>query len=337
MGRYDKPDSQIEGQITIEEYIASTSGLIAVSRIFASARKEMNLAEQKAFAYALSQIKFTEDAKSNVVYMDKKKLAHIVGVNSDSDHLSVDLNRSIGKLGKHSYIEIADKDLDLYDSGNVITRITMLKNRVRIKFEEEYLSLFTGLSTNYITLWSNDIYQMTNERSVQFYEYLRQITDDRHKTNDVLLGIRPLKEMFNIPKDGKGSYMREKGGFDRANFEKRIIDPICDDLKKCKMINLLVQSDGKYYEKVKKGNRVEGYRFYWTFTSHPAIASAEEVHQIQTRVDKDPTVLKVARDILKGEEKKRKSPETNIFNQFEQNQYDFDELENEIIQNTIEE
>lgn len=336
MGKYDRPDSQIEGQISFEEYIDGSSGLIAVSRIFASARKEMNLAEQKAFVYALSQVRFTEEAKTNIVYLDKKTLARIVGVNSDSDHLSVDLNRSIGELGRHSYIKIADKDLDLYDSGNVITRVTMFKNRVRVKFEEEYLSLFTGLSKNYITLWASDIYQMTNERSVQFYEYLRNINDDRVQTNDVLLGIKPLKEMFNIPKDGKGSYMRDKGGFDRANFEKKVIDPICEDLAKCKMINLLVQSDGKYYEKVKKGNRVEGYRFYWTFTSRPSIASATEVHQIQTRVDKDPTVLKVAKDILKGEKKKRKAPEQNPFNQFEQNQYDFDELEKELLRNPSE-
>ena len=39
----------------------------------------------------------------------------------------------------------------------------------------------------------------------------------------------------------------------------------------------------------------------------------------------------MAKDILKGEKKKK--PEKNPFNQFEQNEYDFDELEKEILNN----
>ena len=61
------------------------------------------------------------------------------------------------------------------------------------------------------------------------------------------------------------------------------------------------------------------------------MASAEEVKQIQERVDKNPGVLKVAKDILKGEKKKK--PEKNPFNNFEQNEYDFNALESEIVQN----
>lgn len=334
MGKFDSPDGQIDGQLTLENYESASSGLFAVSRVFARARKEMTLAEQKAFVYALSKLKFKEEAKTNIVRMDKKELAEIVGIHSDADHLSVDLNRSIGDLAKHSYIKIADNDHDFYDNGFVINRVTILKNMVRIKFDDEYLSLFTGLSKNYITLWSHDIYKMNSERSVQFYEYLRQITESRYPVNDVLIGVRTLKEMFSIPKEGKGSYMRKKGGFDRTQFEKYVIDPVCDDLKECKMVNLVVQPDGKYYEKVKHGNSVKGYRFYWTFSAYPGVASAHEVREIQERVDKNPQVLKVARDILKGE-KKRSSQRGNAFNDFEQNNYEWDALEEELLDNAI--
>lgn len=325
MAVIDRPDDQIDGQMSLDDIFQPTDRLFAVSRIFARARKDMTLAEQKTFVFALSHLKFTEEAKTNVVYMDKKTLAKIVGVNSDPDHLSINLYRTIGELPKHSFIKIADRDLDLYDSGNIITRLTMLKNRVRVKFEEEYLRLFTGLSSDYITMWSADIFRMSSKRSVQFYEYLRQ---NSYGDNSVLLGIRAIKEMFEIPETGKGSYMREKGGFDRANFEKYVIDPICEDLQKCRMINLIVQPDGKLYEKVKRGNRIAGYRFYWTFTAYPAVASAKEVKQIQERVDKDPQILKVAKDILKGEKKKK-----NQFVEFEQNQYDWDSLEEDLLNN----
>ena len=325
MAMIDRPDDQIEGQMSLDDLFQPTDRLFAVSRIFARARKGMNLAEQKTFVYALSQLRFSETPKTNVVYMDKKTLGKIVGVNSDPDHLSINLYRTIQDLPKHSFIKIADRDLDFYDSGFIITRLTMLKNRVRVKFEEEYLRLFTGLSSNYITMWSTDIFRMNSKRSVQFYEYLRQITDPKKSENSVLLGIRAIKEMFEIPESGRGSYMRGKDGFDRANFEKYVIDPICEDLQHCRMISLIVQPDGKLYEKVKRGNRIAGYRFYWTFTAYPAVASAEEVKQIQER----PEVLKVAKDILTGE--KKRAEKQNQFNQFSQNSYDWDQLEAELL------
>lgn len=332
MGRFDSPDTEIDGQLTLENYEAASSGLFAVSRIFSRARKEMSLAEQKAFVCALSHLRFTEEAKSNVVYIDKRELGRAIGLRSDPGRLTWELKRTIGKLWQHSGIEIDIPDREYYDSGPVITRSTILKDTVRIKFNRDYLSLFTGLSKNYITMWSYDIYQMNSERSVQFYEYLRQITDGKYPVNECLIGVRKMKEMFGIPESGKGSYMRAKGGFDRAQFEKYVIDPLCDDLKNCKMIELVVQSDGKYYEKVKRGNKVKGYRFYWTFSAYPGVAAAGEVAQIQERVDKNPEVLKVAKDILKGE-KRRSSGARNAFNDFEQNSYDFDELEREIVDN----
>lgn len=330
-----KFDNQIEGQMTIADLFEPPERLFAVSRIFARARKEMSLAEQKTFVYALSELRFTEEAKSNYVRLDKKTLANILGIHSDPDHLSVDLFDNIKDMDAHSRIRIEEKDLDFYASGFLVTSIVSFKNIVRIRFNDDFLPLFTNLSTNYITMWSMDIFKMTSKRSVQFYEYLRQITDTRESVNSIGLGVKVLKEMFDIPKEGKGSYMREKGGFNRSEFEKKVIDPLCEDLTKCKMINLIVQPDGKYYEKVKQGNRVLGYRFYWTFTAHPAVATASEVKELQDRIDKNPEVLKVAKDIVKGE-KKPKTPKKNSFNDFPQRDYDFDELEKFLLNSQLE-
>ena len=330
MKQTDEFDDQIDGQMSLIDLFQPPERLFAVSRIFSRARKDMTLAEQKAFVYALSLMTFKDEAKSNVVYMDKKSLADAVGINSDPDHLSLNLKRAIGNLPVHSFIEISDVDRELYDSGVVVSRVTMLKNRVRIKFEEDYLSLFTGLTNNYITMWSTDIFQMGSKRSVQFYELLRQLTDSRLDINEHGWGVRQLKEMFDIPKEGKGSYMRRDGHFDRPAFEKYVLDVLCKDLKGCRMINLVMQKDGRYYEKVKRGKRVVGYRFYWTFTSHPAVATAAETHEIQERVDKNPLILKAANDLLKGEKWPKKK---NRFNDFEQNQYDFDALEKELLGN----
>ena len=149
----DNFDNQIDGQMTISDLFEPPEKLFAVSRIFARARKEMSLNEQKTFVYALSEMKFTEEAQTNYVRLDKKKLAKILGINPDPDHLSVELFKHIKDLPRHSYITISEKDIDFFSSGFVITNVTSFKNIVRVKFEEDYLGLFTGLSTNYITMW----------------------------------------------------------------------------------------------------------------------------------------------------------------------------------------
>lgn len=328
-----KLDGQIDGQMDISDLFTPPERLFAVSRIFARARKDMNLAEQKTFVYALSELKFTEEAKSNVVYMDKKTLARIVGVDSDPDHLSVNLKRAIGDLPKHSFIEIADRDLDLFDSGVLVSRVTMLKNRVRLKFEEDYLKLFTGLSRDYLTMWSADIFQMTSQRSVQFYEYLRQETDTREQTNSIGLGVKALKELFGIPASGPGSYMRapEKGGFNRPEFEKKVILPLCEDLLKTRMIRLIVQPDGMPYRKIKRGNRVLGYEFAWSYTAHPAVADSETVRHLQDRVDKNPQILKVAKDLVNGN-KKKAGHAAGTFTNFAPSGNDWDELAMQIME-----
>lgn len=331
-------DNQLDGQITLDEIMNPPKMMVAVANIFARARKHMTLNEQKTFVYALTQIKFTEEPKSEYVKLDKKVLANILGISTrDIDHLSQNLYDEIKSLPQHSFIEIADKDIDLYTSGNIISSVTKFKNYVRIHFNNEYLPLFTNLSDKYITMWSEDIFGMTSVRSVQFYELLRQMSYSEYEAGEGMYsyacGVKAFKEMFNIPKEGKGSYMRENGGFDRSNFEKYVIDPLCDDLSHCKMIQLVLRPDGKPYEKVKHGKRVDGYRFYWTFSAHPAVATANEVRQIQERVDKNPKVMKIAKDILDGEGRKETKEEKkkNQFHNFPQRKYDYDELEKRLL------
>jgi hypothetical protein len=333
-------DDVCEGQISIEDIFEEKipEKLFAVSKIFARARKQMTLPELKTLVYCLTEIKWTEKAP-NMIYLDKKTLANILGIHSDTDHLSVDVFDNIKEMPKHSLLEFSDKDKGFFDTGFLIIRVTMLKNRIRIKFDDEYLKLFSGLEKDYITMWSGDIFRMSSTRSIEFYEQLRLNTDTRNEVNHADVGVKWFKELFNIPQEGKGSYMREKGGFDRNNFEHKVIDPICNDLAKCRMINLILQPDGKYYEKLKKNGRVVAYRFTWTYTSHPRVATATEVKQIQERVDKDPQILKVAKDLIDGDGKKKeksgKDTKKNSFNNFNQREYDFEELEKQLLNKTF--
>lgn len=336
MGKYNDFDNEMEGQLSIEDLFSPPERMIAVSNIFARARKHMSLAEQKTFVLALSQLEWKKEPneQSNIVHLDNKVLQNTLGYKSDSSDISQHIWDAIKNLVQNSYIEIADKDTGYYTSGSVIATITKKRGTdyVRVKFEEDYFPLFTGLGSKYITMWSSDIFQMTSKRSVQFYELLRQMSFDKYNVGENMYsygwGIKAFKEMFDIPKEGKGSYMRSKGGLNRTEFEKKVIDPLCEDLLKCQMIQLVIQPDGKPYVKVKTGNRVQGYQFYWTLSQRPAVAEAREVKAITDRVDKDPQVLKVAKDIIAGKDnpKSQKKQKKNAFNNFEQRKYSDEEM-----------
>ena len=152
---------------------------------------------------------------------------------------------------------------------------------------------------------------MNSDRAVMFYDELLSHSDSRKEINEAEIGVKRLKDIFGIPKEGKNSYVRSDGHFDRPAFEARVIDPICEALSKTERVQLILQPNGKFYEKVKRGNRVVAYRFYWILTNRPKIATAKEVKEIQERVDQDPQILKVAKDIVKGEKKPKKSKKTN--------------------------
>ncbi len=318
-------DYEVEGQMDIYdvlgEDITISNKLIAVSKVFATAIKQMNLSEWKTFIYSLTKIKWMQK-NPNIVKLDKKELADLIGIKSDSDHISGDVKRAIGNLPRNSFLSFEN------DSGWVngcfITQVACFKHVVRVKFDDDYLSLFEELNKdkNYITMWSEDLFSMSSERSILLYEELRLYSDTR-KTNTRIFSTKDFKQLFGIPKTGKGSYMND-GHFQRTRFETKVIQPLCDDLAKCRMINLNVGEDGKFYRKIKnKYGYVVGYEFSWTVSSHPNVASGTEINQISKEIDKDPQLLKVAKDIINGKKKEKK----NSFNNFEQRNYNFAELE----------
>ena len=299
-------------QYTMEETFQKEvkPNLFAISRIFAEAHKQMNLSEYKTLTLELSRLNW-KDKCPDTMYVEKKELASIIGINSDPDHLSQDLKRAIGEMPRHSFLEFDEQDKDIYVSGNFVRTVAMFKNVVRLRLEEEFLGLFGNLEggkeriSQYITMWSEDIFQMKSQRAILFYELLRDHSDTRLVQNTGTVSIKKFKEMYGIPKCGKGSYMTTNGHFARTHFERYVIDPLCDELSKTHMIQLIVQPNGKYYEKVKTNNRVIAYRFWWTITSMPGVVSAVTDKTIQEKQIKNPQTMKIAQDILKGKKKKK--------------------------------
>ena len=267
-------------QMTLEECFQEevTPNLFGVSMIFTEARRNMTLAEYKAFALALSHHDWTQPCP-DTLYLDKDEVIKAVGIKTDIDHESYDLMRSIGEMPIHSFLKFADKDKDIYVNGCFVITIASFRKRVRIRLNPDYLGLFgclDGKESRYITMWSGDIFKMNSERAIQFYELLRENSDTREAVNSGTVSIRKFKEMFDIPKDGKGSYMTADGHFKRTHFERYVIDPLSEELAKTDMIRLILQPDGKYYQKEKIGNRVKSYKFFWTIKDPKAQIEEKE-------------------------------------------------------------
>lgn len=336
--------SDFEGQISLFDYFEESkesNPLIAVSKIFAAAKKQMSLPEWKTFVFALTKIKWKGEGKDNqgennvivskadeqlinkAVVLSKQEVAEKIGLVADKDHLSENLKRTIGELPEHSKLNFGDNKE--WNNGFFITNVICnKKNKIIIVFNGMYLPLFQELDKekNYITMWADDLFSMNTERSIIFYEELRLHSDTRQE-NSKIYGIKELKDLFNIPED---AYMRKDNHFDRTAFEKRIIEPLCKDMKKCSMINLTMNEDGKLYKKVKSKGKVLGYEFQWVVSTHPKVATATEVKSL----NQNPEELKIAKDIKKGKAKKKTQ---NSFNNFKQNTYDFDELEKQLLDN----
>ena len=87
------------------------------------------------------------------------------------------------------------------------------------------------------------------------------------------------------------------------------------------------------YKRIKQGRKLIGYELVWNVTDYPRISDANEAQETQNMIEKDPSVLKIARDIKRGRKKQKKGSKNNPFNDFQQNVYDFDELEKMLLDN----
>ena len=237
--------------------------LIAVSKVFARAQKQMNAAEFKTFIAALTKIKFTESNNSNIVNLDKRKLAKLCGFESDDDNLTSDFKITIDKLSSNSFVRFSIKDTGEWVNGVMIDQIGYVRGQIIVRFNHDYMPLFEDLVDNFITLLPSDIFTMKSSRAMIFYEYLRLHSDTRKSVCTKTFSIDYLKELFDIPNTDKGSYVNKEGKLDVGNFEKHIIQPLISDMEHCKMIKLIVNQDGKYYKKIKEYGKVVGFSFTW--------------------------------------------------------------------------
>ncbi len=259
----------------------SLSPLVATSKIFSRASKRMTLKEWKTFVFALTHLRWKKGENSPVVKMDKYELADALGISPDDHHLAANIYREIRYIVSHSFLEVCMRDKNRIRSGDFLDYLEYDLNDgcFYLAFKEYYMELFQGLSQNaeYITMWGNDVFQMSSEYSVLMYENLR-LNSDTRKENVRVYSTKELKKLFGMPStpdEGRGSYMhfsktKNRYVFDRANFEKYVLSPVIKDINKSKMIRMEAYEDGLYWKKEKAfGSYVTGYEFKWRVEPFP--------------------------------------------------------------------
>lgn len=315
------------------------TGLIAISNTLARAKDGMSMQERKLMSIYLSKIEWKNMKNNLEIWVEKHEIMNKLGSVMNSTDQSAYLRKLAQEMVRHSELHFDGADKDEWEDMPLFTRRKSTKNMLMIEIYHGAAKLLEGLECDYITLFLADILNFDSNidgsRAYKLYEYLRLYSDTR-RMNTRVISTKEFKELFDIPKDGKNSYVKKNGKFDRTNFEKKVIIPVLEMVAKCEHVvlhNYGKDKNGKpiYYKKIKKYGMVQGYELTYSINKYPKKIKKETIIDIQAK----PDVLKVAQDVM--DSKKSKPPKKNTFNNFEQREYDNDTLERLLLGNPTEE
>ena len=335
----------------MSETIENT-GLIAISKTLARAKDGMSMQERKLASIYLSKLEWKNLNNNLEIWVEKSEIMQLLGSKMDSTDWSPYLRNLAQNMVRHSELHFDGEDGE-WDDMPLFARRKSTKNMLMIKIYDDAAKLLQGLECDYITLFLSDILNFTpnidGTRAYRLYEYLRLHSDTRI-VNTRVISTKEFKELFDIPKDGQGSYMhfdpkKEKYIFDRTNFEKYVLNPIFDMVGECNHVVLhnygTKNEKPIYYRKIKKHNLVQGYEVTYSINKLPHKIKRETIIDVQ----KNPVVLKIAQDILDSKKKqseqqgKQNTPHmtksAQAYNNYSQRQYtqeELDELEAKLLE-----
>ena len=222
--------------------------IIAMDNTLTKKATKFTVDEQRLFYITLASIK--PNQKGNEIEIDKKATLDMLGFTSQSNYSRI---RSMFiKLMQKSMICFGDDEI--FDDGFLFSRVRTTKKKVYVTVAEHYLPLLIQLQPGFTRLLSDDAISFKSKFSMIIYQQLM-----RWSTKGVFgVTTKELKGLFGMTKD---DYVDPKTGrFNRTRFEQRTIDLAVQDInEKSKCIRNL------RYEKKKKGNRVQGYVFYYDY------------------------------------------------------------------------
>lgn len=269
---YFFPDKDLHAQI------------IAMDNTLTQKATKFTVDEQRLFYITLASIK--PDQKGNEIEIDKKAMINMLGFESQNVYSRI--RPMFIKLIRNSMISFTESE-EIWQDGLLFTKVRTTKKKVYITVDQAYIPLLIKLQPGFTRLLSDDAISFKSKFSMLIYQQLMRWS---HKG---VFGAttKELKTLFGLSKD---DYVNSKTGrFDRYNFEKYTIDVAVRDInEKSKCISNL------RCEKKKKGNRVQGYVFYFDYTDPDEFrpkyteikATGDDDHEEQLGYDFDDDFLK---------------------------------------------
>lgn len=308
----------------------SVDRLFAISKAFARSKDGMTMTEKKLCCVYLSKLEWKNLKNEREIWVDKSEIMEALGSEIDADHQSYYLRQLAQNMVHHSEMHFQGSDRNEWEDIPLFTNRKSTKNKLMIKLNEDAMPHLENLSCDYITLFLGDILHFPNtiegKRAYKLYEYLRLNSDSRRRECETILTTKKIKELFDIPFAGEGSYIRKDGSFDRKNFERYVIEPVLKILANCSHVVLFdfgkdQKGERLLYNKIKKHGMVEGYELMYSINMTCKKIKPKTIIAMK----ESPQVTKVAQDIMNGEKKPRKK--TDI----EKSDCDFEELEKRLL------
>ena len=261
-------ENSLPGNRTIEAKNSVVDEMTAVSRSLAKTQINWSPEEKKLFIMCLTQINWAKGGNSNVIELDKREIIEALGIQIDAHLQSHYLREAFRKLARDSEVHWTDpNDKEIWSDDFLILGRRSTRGKIFVTVNPVFMPHLENLvkNTPYLTIWSTDVYGFKSRFSFALFEELRLRYDARYTTNYRTYSTKQLKDLFGL---GKDDYMRpkEKGGFNRNLFEKRVLDVAVSEINRTQMMQILpngTNSKGKplCYKKAKKNGFVTGYEF----------------------------------------------------------------------------
>lgn len=220
--------------------------IIAMDNTLINKATKFSVDEQRLFYITLASIR--PDQKGSEIEIDKKAMLDMLGLTSRDVYSRI--RGMFKKLILNSYIEFGDDEI--FDDGVLFSSVRTTRKKVYVTVADKYIPLLIQLQPNFTRLLSDDAISFKSKYSMLLYQ---QLMKWNYKG---VFGAttKQLKTLFGMTKD---DYVYN-GAFNRALFEKKSVDVAVRDInEKSKCISNL------RYEKRKKGNRVQGYVFFYDY------------------------------------------------------------------------
>lgn len=243
--------------------------IIQMSNLLAKKSTRFNATQQKLFYISLASLKSGKNS-NNEVKINKQELIEYLGIGKDTKKYT-NMRYQFKKLRENSDIEFGTDEN--FDDGQLIVGARSDRHNYYVRFDSYYLPLIEELAGNYVRLLDDDVTSFDSKFSMMLYQNL--LKDKWKLTSADFYGIpyttRELKAIFGLSKD---DYVRPKKGvptFNRSIFEQRTVDVAVKEInEKSKCIRQLTM------KKVKKGNRIAYYEFYYHYVD-PSLVRREEL------------------------------------------------------------